>query len=241
MYMRSEVGAAHDRYWQAIRSEMLVRGIRCPETLSDADDLMAMWLSPDLVLSQTCGMPYRLHLHDKVKLVGTPDYGIDGCEPGFYNSVFIVRANDTRRRVDEFSDDIFAFNSIDSQSGYAAPYFHCQALGFWFQRKIATNAHVASAQTVIEGQASIAAIDAVTWRLLENFEPALSALKVLDRTAPTPGLPYISAVAMGENQTFDAVHAAINRLHQHDKSLLQLQGIVSIDKAEYLAVPNPDE
>ena len=89
MYDRPETAAATDRYWGLIRDGLRAREIEAPDDLTRTDDLWTLWQSPDLVLAQTCGLPFRARLHGQVQLVGTPDFGLPGCAPGYYNSVII--------------------------------------------------------------------------------------------------------------------------------------------------------
>ena len=86
MYMRPENKAAHERYWQLIAAKLTKSGIIAPTDLDDCED-NDHWLRDDLVLSQTCGMPYRLFLHGNVQLIGTPDYGLPDCDAGYYNKI----------------------------------------------------------------------------------------------------------------------------------------------------------
>jgi ABC-type phosphate/phosphonate transport system substrate-binding protein len=47
---------------------------------------------------------------------------------------------------------------------------------------------------VAAGEADIAAIDAVTFALLQRIEPQLTAqVRVIGKTAQVPGLPYITS------------------------------------------------
>ena len=71
MYARPELEAPHARYWQAIRAALAARGIAAPAALSNDAPEFEVWEDPALVLSQTCGMPYRTRLHGRVTLVGT--------------------------------------------------------------------------------------------------------------------------------------------------------------------------
>ena len=72
MYERPELQGAHARFWDLVRSALADNGIAAPETLSQDADANSVWTDPEMVLSQTCGMPYRLWLHGKVQLIGTP-------------------------------------------------------------------------------------------------------------------------------------------------------------------------
>ena len=241
MYARPELDAAHARFWAAIRSELLQRSIACPANLSNDADEFEVWQSPQLILSQTCGMPYRLWLHDQVSLVGTPDFGVSGCPPGYYKSALIVRANDERGALSDFETARFTFNQTYSQSGYAAPYAHVSPLGFWFRNRSQSHGHLMSARAVAEGRADIAALDAVSWRLIRRYESFAADLRVLDWTAPTPGLPYIAGPTAQRDKIRDAVAIAIAKLNVADREVLGIKALIDIPKEAYLAIPNPPE
>lgn len=239
MYDRAETAVANDRFWALIRDAMRARGLEAPEALTrGAGAYWDAWQSPDLALSQTCGFPYRSRLHGHVALIGTPDYGLPGCPPGYYNSVFVARGDDPRT-LPEFRTARFAYNEGLSQSGWAAPQNHAATMGFQFQPSLASGGHRLSALAVVEGRADLAALDALTWVLLQAYEPWAGALREVARTAPTPGLPYIAAKARDAEASLAAVQAAFSRLPEADRACLHLKGIVRIEAARYLAIPTP--
>ncbi|APE45551.1 hypothetical protein BOO69_16430 [Sulfitobacter alexandrii] len=239
MYLRPETEAAHLRYWDALRRALRARGVPAPAEMCNAAEAFSVWTAPDLVLSQTCGMPFRTRLHDRVTLVGTPDFGVDGCPPGYYRSAVVVRADDARPSLRDFADARFAFNDAGSQSGLAAMHAVALAEGFWFGDRRQTGGHRASALAVAEGEADIAALDAVTWRLIRRYDPFAAGLRVLTWTPPTPGLPYITGPGMDRAQVFDAVVEAIEHLTEADRDVLGLLGLVDIPARDYLAIRNP--
>ena len=239
MYQRPELVDAHNNYWSLIHQQMAKLGIKSPEQLSPQSDMANSWLHPKLLLSQTCGMPYRNSLHGKVQIVGTPDFQVDGCPAGYYCSAIVVRRQDVKKEPAEFEKATFAFNSEQSQSGYSAAYWHIKPHGFWFSNKMQSNSHAASAKAVADGSADIAAIDAVTWRLISRYEKFTDRLAVLGWTQPTPGLPYITASANDRQQIFESIASAIDKLSTTDRSLLGIQSLVYIPAADYLSVPNP--
>jgi len=239
MYIRPETAAATGRFWAEIRDRLRETGIDAPEELSQDAVFWEAWQAPDLILSQTCGRPYRLKLHDNVQLVGTPDYGMQGCSPGYYNSPVVVRAGDARTELSEFKNSVFAYNEKLSQSGWAAPQNHAAKLGFQFQNIWQSGGHLASAKAVAHGQADIAALDGMTWRLIQCYEPWAGNLQVLEWTEPTPGLPYITGQAQDADAVFDAVSGAIAGLSTADRDVLSIKSLVRIPPEDYLAVPNP--
>ena len=95
MYDRPETRAATDRFWDLIRTH--VQG--APEHLS-RDGFH--WLSPDLLLSQTCSLPYRTGLQDHVSIIATPVHSIP-CPAGFYFSNIVLRKDDDRTDLAAFA------------------------------------------------------------------------------------------------------------------------------------------
>ncbi len=239
MYDRPELREATDRYWALIREGLAARGIEAPDALlRDDAPLMTHWESGGLILSQTCGFPYRARLHGRVQLVGTPDFGNLGCAPGYYRSVLIARADDPRGDFADFDGAALAYNDGLSQSGWAAPINHAAVAGIQLRPGPETGAHRASIRAVAEGRADLAAIDAQTWALVSEFED-VSDLQVIGATDPTPALPYITAPGQDAGAIFDAVAEAIAALAPEDRAALRLRGIVRIPASAYLAVPIP--
>lgn len=241
MYARPELAPAQARYWAGIRAALAARGIDAPQELSNDAEAFSVWTAPDLVLSQTCGMPYRTWLHGRVALIGTPDFDLDGCPPGHYRSAVVVRADDPRDRLEDFARARLAYNQTFSQSGYAALHALARARGFWFADRRESHAHRQSARAVAEGDADIAALDAVSWRLMQRYDGFTAKLRVLTWTAPTPGLPYIAAACADVPATFAAVAEAIAALSPDDRATLGINGLQAIPAAAYLAIANPPE
>jgi ABC-type phosphate/phosphonate transport system substrate-binding protein len=240
MYDFGPMMAANDRLWALIRDRLRARQIAAPEALTRGEGAYwPAWQAPDLLLSQTCGYPFRARLHDRVTYVGSPDYGIEGCPPGHYRSVFVVRADDPRQRLEDFDGARFAYNEDLSQSGWAAPQTHAARLGLRLPPTVRTGGHLLSANAVAEGAADIAALDAVTHALLLATDPSIHRLRVIDATIPTPGLPLITAPGGPAGDLFAAFADAVADLSPQDRATLHLRGIVRIPVAAYLAVPNP--
>ena len=241
MYDRPETAAVNDRLWTGIRDGLRAEGIQAPDALTRGKHAYwDAWQSSDLVFSQTCGFPFRAKLHDHVTLIGTPDYGLPGCPPGHYNSVFVARRDDPRSALEDFSHTSFAYNEDLSQSGWAAPQNHADAHGLHFPPSLQTGGHRLSAVAVAESRADLAAIDALTWELLTKYEPVAAHLKEIARTQPpTPVLPYITAKTNDAAVFFRVTAAAIAALSAADKATLHLQGLIAIPASAYLAVPTP--
>ncbi|NIP76881.1 MAG: hypothetical protein GTN90_13250, partial [Xanthomonadales bacterium] len=101
MYDWPEVRAANDAFWTEVVRRLGEAGIAAPASLSRPADPGEGWRDPDLVLSQTCGMPYVAGHCGAAVLVGRPDYGLDGASGGAYRSAIVVRRDDRSRSLAE--------------------------------------------------------------------------------------------------------------------------------------------
>ena len=238
MYDRPETAEANDRLWVLIRKSLRQEEFDCPETLSRDVEGVEHWLDPELIFSQTCGMPYRLHLHGKVHLIGTPVTTVDG-PGGYYHSVMVCHKNKPYQGIKDLKGTRLACNMGISQSGWAAPQNMAIEHGFSFDDILLTGAHSASAQAVQDGRADTAALDAVTWKMIKRYEPWAGDLRVVTRTPFTPMLPYITGYEDLVPHLAVIVANAIDGLSQEDRETLCLRGLTHIPAEKYLAVPSP--
>lgn len=239
MYDWAQERQAIDALWQALRAALQDHGIPAPEGLSRGEPLWDIWQSPDLVLGQTCGLPYRARLHDRVQLIGVIDYALPGAPPGYYYSHMIARTDDPRREIADFDGAMLALNGFDSQSGWAAAAEVAGRAGLRFRDFHHSGAHVDSARAVANGTAGLAAIDAVTWRLIERHCGAIARrLRVVTSSPPTPGLPLIAARGQNAPTLRRAVQAGLASAPEICAHL-GIAGFVDIPSQSYLAVPTP--
>ena len=189
------------------------------------------WGAPDLALSHVCGLPFATDFLDRVTYVASIDFALPDTPPGWYHSVVVTRPDETRPR----EALRLAYNSSDSQSGWGS------TRGHPFAGYLATGAHRASAAAVAEGRADVAYIDAVSWRILEQAQPAVAAaLKVIDRTAPTPGLALIAAAGTDPAPLRAAFTAALAALGEDDRRVMGGPvGLAQIAPESYRALPIP--
>ncbi|WP_238365246.1 phosphate/phosphite/phosphonate ABC transporter substrate-binding protein [Mesobacterium pallidum] len=235
MYDRPELRAETDRLWSLFR-EALGHG---PEALDRGPELFAVWESPDLVLSQTCGLPLRRELKGRVSCVASPDFGLEGCAPGLYRSLWVVRKGDSDRLADH-AGRRFVANELTSQSGWAGPLTDAASRGITFGSVAPTGAHLHSIAALDAGQADIACVDAHTWRLACRYDDAPRRLQVIDATPPTPATPYITALGRDSDAHYAALATAIDRLGAEGRTALGLQGITRLPLAAYHDVPTPE-
>jgi ABC-type phosphate/phosphonate transport system substrate-binding protein len=239
MYNRVETNKANQEFYSKISQQLTVQKVNAPKTLMYTQDQLKYWKSKDLFFSQTCGLPYKMFLHNKVTLIGTPDYGIKGCEPGYYNSVFVVREENRNKSIVDFNNSILAVNDYFSQSGWAAPQNYMKNLQLKFNEVILSGSHRNSAKLVSQGKANITAIDAISFKMIQKYDYFSANLSIIGVTNPTPGLPFIAYQGADREIFYKAIENAIDSISSTSKTALQIRGLVSIPKSEYLKLQLP--
>lgn len=195
MYDWPELRKETDQFWEKLRESLTRFGFPAPRNLDRDRSNDAIWHDKNLLLAQTCGLPFVRDLSVDVSLVGTPAYDLD-CGAGSYYSVIVVHADSDIQSLQQVAGLRLAYNNRNSQSGYAALAYALQDSaqdGSPFSASICTGSHRASIISVAQHEADIAAIDAVTWKIAQRYEQSTRSLRVLALTEPTPGLPFICA------------------------------------------------
>lgn len=242
MYDRPETAAANDRLWDGIRHALarsLPGDAKLPQTLTRSGDPWDDWSQPDLLLSQTCGMPYRTQLHRRLTLLGSGDHRLPGCPAGYYGSVLVMHRDAASDAPAKWPALRFACNEARSHSGWAAAGNHLAELGLAFTDIALTGSHRASAHAVAIGQADLASLDAVSWQMIQRWERWAEALAVVATTVSSPALPFVTAHPALAPALTDALRQAIAALSAEDQACLQLYGLIEIARDDYLAVPTP--
>jgi ABC-type phosphate/phosphonate transport system substrate-binding protein len=98
---------------------------------------------------------------------------------------------------------------------------------------VVTGSHAASAGLVAAGGADIAALDHVSWDLWRRHRDD-GRLRVLMLTEPTPGLPLVTAGAVGPVR--GAVAEAVAGLAEEVRAALGLRGFRAFDAADYAVI-----
>jgi ABC-type phosphate/phosphonate transport system substrate-binding protein len=219
MYDWPETQAANDLIWQQFADHLAASGVQAPLNLTRNADLESVWLSPDLLLAQTCSYPLETVLKDNVIYIATPTYAAEGCEkPGRYRSVILkagagkhvhVPAHDNAQLPDWLPDDRMAVNGLDSMSGYHALKRDAQLEGRRLPTlQITTGSHRASIIALAEGAADMCAVDCLSWAMAQKHEPAARQVHVTGWTKIRPGLPLITALGQSLQNVQALRHAA---------------------------------
>lgn len=241
MYDWPELHRQTDAMWQVFKNSFSASGFEPPSSLSRSGDESDGWLNPSLFFSQTCGYPYITRLAGKVHLLGTPHFDVKGWDGPNYSSAIILREESPLNSLDESRTLNFAYNSKDSLSGFRCLSPLVGNPDDWFERSIKSGGHRNSALMVSQGEADIAAIDAMCWHLFKRVEPtSADKLQVLQWTPSLPGLPYITNFGWFNNDLHrmrEALGQAINELANSELAPdIPLTGLSTLDATAYQSI-----
>ncbi len=238
MYDWPEVHGSIDELWGSIAEEARRLGLAVPKGLTRTSDAARHWLSPELLVSQTCGLPLVQRLDTIVVVLGCFAFDLPGTDPGDYHSVIVVAADSPHASLSDLAGERVAFSSRDSQSGHAALQHAVAPMatdGRYFRASIESGSHRASIAAVANGRADVAAVDAVSWLLALDHEPSAQRVRVLARTEPAPGLPLITSLAHSSDRPalVEAISLGVEHLDPDSRRTLHLAGFRPRTRADY--------
>ena len=219
MYNQAETQVWVNQWWQALATQLQTMGIDAPGKLTQPQGYYHHWQDQDLLLSQTCGYPLTHDLAGKVQYLITPCYNTPHNQGAYYCSLLVVQEDNSAQTFADLKGMRFAFNSLDSQSGYNCLYPLLAVQGTdkhqdYFDSMLASGGHRQSIAMVQSGQAQTCAIDSVTFALLAKHAPqTVAGLRVVTTTPLVPGLPFITSLAT-DQQTADKLRQAIMQVQQ---------------------------
>ena len=242
MYLLPETAEATEALWRGIAQHLVAAGLAdVPLALRHDLDRHQSWRDPDLLFGQCCGYPLMTEFRGRLRAVAAPRYSAPGCRGAAHCSFFIVARNSAAQHLADLRGGRFAFNSRDSNSGYNLARLAFAPLakaGRFFAETVETGSHAASLALVADGKADAAAIDCVTHALLARHRPALvGATRVLDRSAASPTLPFVTAAGV-DDRTVAALRDALAAVMADPvlaatREALLLAGVVAAENSDY--------
>ncbi|AJK47652.1 phosphate/phosphite/phosphonate ABC transporter substrate-binding protein [Burkholderia plantarii] len=239
----------HGALWRALLDDALAAfarrgGTREVSVLEEPfGELMPLWRRADLLLSQTCGYPFRmLGIADVARLIATPCFDADGCDGAWYSSVLVVSAAAQARGATTLAGCRglrAACNGDDSHSGMnafrraVAPLARGER---FFASVTAFGSHRNALDALAAGHADCAAIDCVTFAYLRDALPErLREIRVIGTSAGAPGLPLIASRRLDDRQAGwlrDALDVACSADPARARAL-RLRGFKTVAEADY--------
>ena len=159
----------------------------------------AILSAPGLCFGHTCGYPLMTRLKHHVAPFCVPLFDVPGTEGRLYCSRFIVAEASDILSIADSRGRVCAINNPDSNSGMNVLRHAVAELAEaepFFDRVITTGGHLHSVEAVASGQASIAAIDCVSYQLVADARPELvECVRVIGDSVRTCGLPFVMPLA----------------------------------------------
>ena len=187
-------------------------------------------------IAWSCGLPYTLFADQptpSIELLAAPIHSAPRYQgKAIYFSDLIVRADSPIQIFEELRGSRWAYNEIESFSGYRLMLAHLVEQGEdadFFADAVASGGHAQSLQAVLEGSVETAAIDStyLDWQLEEN--PTLhSQIRVIDIIGPNPTPPWVIRRAVPQ-AIRERIRATLLSLHQSDlgRALLAMSALDS--------------
>jgi ABC-type phosphate/phosphonate transport system substrate-binding protein len=242
MYCLPEMEAANSALLAALQQRLRAKGIAAAATGFDNNhDAASDGAGPKMLFSQMCGYPLFKHCRDQYRVLATPHYAMPGCLGSSHRAFFMVRADDSARRLEDLRGRIFGCNSLLSNSGMNLPRLSLARIAGGrplFSSVVMTGAHLRSLERLDAGSIDICSIDNVTWGFFKKFRPrAAERYRILDETVSSPSPPFVTSVSTMEP---DAV-AVAGTLYEimndpqiaHVCEALELTGLSVPDVAAY--------
>lgn len=199
-------------------------------------DLKQLWLSPSLLITQTCGYPLMTALRGQVQVVGRPVYRLPNSAGGNHCSLLVARSNDPRQQLEDFRGSHGLLNSRDSNSGmnlFRHALAPLQQDGRFFAQVSLTGGHRNSLAEIKAGRGDLAAIDSVTFDYLaRDASDEVAGIKVVGRTAQGPCLPYITRIGADAEAIRYAMNQALTDLPDVAR-VLAIGDVIPASEADY--------
>ena len=197
MYDFPEVHWALDALWGAISRNLKARGVAgVPDALLHTRPLKELWTDPNLFISQCCGLDVVKNYTRHLVPLATPLTTADGANGPRYRSKIIVHEDSIASCMEDLRGKICVVNGPESHSGMNALRALIAPISEgrpFFAEVRESGAHADSIAMVASGEADVAAIDCVTFALLDRHRPtATQAVRVLTHTDFGPGIPYVT-------------------------------------------------
>jgi DNA-binding transcriptional LysR family regulator len=172
---------ALDAFWLVLHEESSRHGIaRLPDRLDRDTPLDVQWSSPELLVSQCCGLDLLTAAGRMLAPIARPVFSDLDVAPGNYFS-HIVMATSLQAIPNRI-----AINSRSSRSGCAALLEWMSTRGWRHKEILLSGSHANSLTLLRNGEADIAAIDAHSWTRLDQ-----RGVRIVGRSASAPSPPFV--------------------------------------------------
>lgn len=235
-YDLTEIQPNNDRLWQSIAKQLRANRVAdIPDTLDRMSDYQSQWGSPNLLLGQACGYDVFCANEHALQIVGAPRYRFSGCSGVSYRSYVIVKNSSRYKTLEDLRHTRCVINSPRSHSGMNVLQSMVASLavdGRFFDSIQISGAHERSMQMISAGNADVAAIDCITFGLLQQHRPeALQNMRIICETHAQTAPPYVTSAQTSQRDIgilLESMQAAVTQLAAEDRAAL---GLIAIEPA----------
>jgi ABC-type phosphate/phosphonate transport system substrate-binding protein len=193
-----------------------------------------------MLLSQSCGLPFIEELHTSVDIVGTPLWADVSDERGWYRTVIVVPQSLDIASIDQALELRPVVNNTQSLSGWCSlgvALANAANNSLVATPYVQSGGHAMSLQMLQDGEADIASIDSVTYRLLSRHRPDLvNNLRVIGYGPLVPATPIIvsKSLAVDANELYRVVCGVFGRSDlQAALGDIGISGFVRLANSDY--------
>ena len=197
LYDLPEARMQTDALWQGLADSFRKAGLdNVPEALFRGEDVY----QKNVFLGQVCGYPLTHEFSGRFQVIATPVYQTPYFTGPEYRSVIAVHRNCEWEILVDAEGSRAVVNSKNSHSGYnilrsmVTPLTIEASLTKPFFRKVlVSGGHRQSLLLISNKQADLAAIDGLTWSLLERYAPEdLESVRILELSPPAPAPAFVT-------------------------------------------------
>ena len=242
MYNLPEMRQSNAAFWQAMRTELMRRGLEdVPEELDFARKPVPSEIEPDTLFTQVCGYPLQTIYRGQATLLGAPVYLAEHCTGAGHAGLFIIHRSSSFRRLADLKGCRFAYNSRHSNSGMNLPRRSVADLAGgepFFATVVETHSQPGNIERVARQEADATCVDCVTYAFFCRHRPDIAAqTRVLAVTPPSPSIPFVTSRSAPEalQRLLRDALSAVARSEEWSaaRAGLMLRDIVPIDEASY--------
>jgi len=209
-------------------------------------DLMARWSGPEMLISQSCGLPFVEDLVGFTHTVGTFCWSGVSDERGWYRTVIVVSPECDASGLDELEGARPAVSNTQSLSGWCSLGVAVAAVADradFLRPAVLTGSHVGSLAALQSGSADVASIDPGTFQLLARHRPeSVAGIRRIGEGPSVPATPLLvsRALAVPIERSRQIVATALNAAGLSDaRADIGIDSFVVVPDEDYVSAIPP--
>ncbi len=195
------------------------------------------------LFTQTSSYLYFTLAKNQFQILGSPAYTTPGCTAASHCSFIVVRDTSYIERLEDLREKSFAISDMQSSDMNAARFIFSRGHknGQFFSRVAVSGSQTLSADLVATGRVDGAAIDCISFGILQRYRPsAVARLRIIAETPDTRTPPFVTSRRTSPKDVAaikGALHAFFTDSAQAKvREALMLGGIEFSDESSYASV-----